>query len=122
MVDILPGQLPDRVGGTMRLGGHDVLLRPGTLASSLYLDAARCRQRFRHRYEMVPEYVSPLEEKGLVFSGSATDGTGTKQVFELPAHPFFLATQGHPELTSRPSYPDPMFRGFMKAVLERSQK
>ena len=122
VVDILPGQSPDRVGGTMRLGGHDVLLRPGTLASSLYLDAARCRQRFRHRYEMVPEYVSPLEEKGLVFSGSATDGTGTKQVFELPAHPFFLATQGHPELTSRPSYPDPMFRGFMKAVLERSQK
>lgn len=115
LIDILPGQPHDRLGGTMRLGGHDIALRPESLASHLYL-GNKCRQRFRHRYEFVTKYTGALEDKGLVFSGVATDGTKVKQILEIPGHPFFMATQGHPELTSRPSYPEPMFRGFVKAV------
>jgi len=97
------------------LGGHDIVLRSKSLASRLYL-GNKCRQRFRHRYEFVTKYAGGLEDKGLVFSGTATDGTKVKQILEIPGHPFFMATQGHPELTSRPSYPEPMFRGFVKAV------
>ncbi len=115
LIDILPGQLQDRLGGTMRLGGHDIVLRPESIASRLYL-GNKCRQRFRHRYEFVTKYAGALEDKGLVFSGTATDGTKVKQILEIPGHPFFMATQGHPEFTSRPSYPEPMFRGFVKAA------
>jgi CTP synthase len=100
----------------MRLGGHDIALRPGTLAASLYRDAPTCRQRFRHRYELVAEYVGALEGGGMAFSGAATDGSLTKQILEIPGHPFFLATQGHPELSSRPARPEPMFRGFLEAA------
>jgi len=115
LIDILPGQPQDRPGGTMRLGGHDIALQSESLASRLYL-GNKCRQRFRHRYEFVTKYAVELEGKGLVFSGTAMDGTKVKQILEIPGHPFFMATQGHPELTSRPSYPEPMFRGFVKAV------
>jgi len=121
IIDIMPGQ-SGQMGGTMRLGGGDVTLRPGTLASSLYLGAATCRQRFRHRYEFVSKYAAALENGGLVFSGAAADGSGAKQILEIPSHPFFLATQEHPELTSRPSYPEPMFRGFIKAIVQRTAK
>lgn len=119
IIDILPGQT-GLMGGTMRLGGHNVALRPGTLAASLYLGAPTCRQRFRHRYEFLPKYIGQLESGGLTFSGTATDGSGVKQILELPDHPFYLATQGHPELTSRPSYPEPMFRGFLKAIVDKT--
>ena len=115
LIDLLPGQPKDRLGGTMRLGGYDIALRPGSLVSHLYL-SNKCRQRFRHRYEFVAKYAGALESKGLVFSGTATDGTKVKQILEIPGHPFFMATQGHPEFTSRPSYPEPMFRGFIKAM------
>jgi len=114
-IDVLPGQ-SGRMGGTMRLGGHDIALRPGTLAASLYGGAPSCRQRFRHRHELVAEYVGALEGGGMEFSGEATDGSLAKQILEIPGHPFFLATQGHPELASRPSRPEPMFRGFLEAV------
>ena len=114
-IDVLPGQ-SGRMGGTMRLGGHDIALRPRTLAASLYLGAPTCRQRFRHRHELVAEYVGALEAGGMEFSGEATDGSLAKQILEIPGHPFFLATQGHPELSSRPARPEPMFRGFLEAV------
>ena len=118
LIDILPGQPKNRLGGTMRLGGYDIALRPESLASLLYL-GNKCRQRFRHRYEFVTKYTGALEGKGLVFSGTATDGTKVKQILELPEHPFFMATQGHPELTSRPSYPEQMFLGFVKSMDKR---
>lgn len=118
VIDILPGQADDCMGGTMRLGGHDISLCPDSKAAVLYR-SDRIRLRFRHRYELVSDYVDVLEEKGMLFSGTATDGSGVKQILELQDHPFFLATQGHPELTSRPSYPDPMFKGFMSAVAQR---
>lgn len=119
IIDILPNQTSGQLGGTMRLGGHDVSLREKSFAHGMYFGADTCRLRFRHRYEMVSRYVSVLESKGLVFSGSATDGSGVKQILELPGHPFFVATQAHPEMTSRPSYPEPMFRGLVKAAISR---
>jgi len=119
IIDMLPGQ-SGQLGGTMRLGGGDISLRPGTLAASLYFDAPSCRQRFRHRYEFVSKYATALESGGMVFSGTASDGSDVRQILEVPSHPFFLATQGHPELTSRPSYPEPMFRGFIRAVVQRA--
>jgi len=119
IIDMMPGQ-SGQMGGTMRLGGGDISLRPGTFAASLYLDAPSCRQRFRHRYEFVSKYAPALESGGMVFSGTASDGSGVRQILEVPSHPFFLATQGHPELTSRPSYPEPMFRGFIRAVVQRA--
>jgi CTP synthase len=76
--------------------------------------------RFRHRYEVDPRYVAALEAAGLVFSGKAPHYP-IMQVLELPAtvHPYFIATQAHPELTSRPLRPDPFFLGLVRAGIER---
>jgi len=121
VIDVLPEQKKiEGLGGTMRLGGRDVLLKPGTLAARLFNDARQVRLRFRHRYEVDPRYIETLERHGLIFSGTAP-GHPIMQVLELPqdVHPFFLGTQAHPELTSRPLRPSPMFMGFCQAALER---
>lgn len=115
IIDILPGQ-SNLMGGTMRLGGHDISLQPDTKLASLYVGAKICRQRFRHRYELMSEYVEVLEEHGMIFTGISRDNDCTRQILELPGHPFYLATQGHPEFTSRPLNPEPMFRGFIEAT------
>lgn len=129
VIDILPDQ-SGRMGNTMRLGAHNITIKPATLLASLYpMGVSTCTQRFRHRYELIPKYVPTLEQAGMVFSGKMLSKTSVsrileslgnveiKQVCELPVHPFFIATQGHPEMTSRPLSPDPMFRGFIKAAL-----
>ncbi len=119
VIDVLPEQKRiDRLGGNMRRGGHDVLLTPGTLVSRLFDGAERVRLRFRHRYEVAPQYVESLQQFGIVFSGRTPDGK-IMQVLELPeqTHAFFLATQAHPELTSRPLCPQPMFVGLVHAAL-----
>lgn len=121
VIDMLPEQKEiEGLGGNMRLGGHDIVLKPGTRASRLYNDATRVRLRFRHRYEVDPRYISRLEEAGLIFSGKAPDYP-IMQVLELPqdVHPFFLATQAHPELTSRPLRPDPFFLGLVRAAMKK---
>ncbi|UCF35014.1 MAG: CTP synthase (glutamine hydrolyzing) [Phycisphaerales bacterium] len=119
VVDLLPEQKGiEGLGGNMRLGGYDVMLSPGSLVSRLSGDADRIRLRFRHRYEVNPCFVDRLEQAGLVFSGSTPDGR-IMQVLELPEsrHPFFVATQAHPELTSRPLNPQPFFVGLVRAAL-----
>jgi CTP synthase len=119
VIDVLPGQREiERLGGNMRLGGQDVLLAPNSLVSRLFGDADRIRLRFRHRYEVTPEFVPLLEQHGLVFSGCDANRT-IMQVLELPqsVHPYFVATQSHPELTSRPLHPQPMFLGLIQAAL-----
>ncbi len=124
VIDILPDQKEiEGLGGNMRLGGKDVDLRPGTLASELFSQATRVRLRFRHRYEVDPRYIQTLEDHGLIFSGKAP-GHPIMQVLELPrsVHPYFLGTQAHPELTSRPMRPQPMFLGFIKAASEYALK
>ncbi|MHC4234750.1 MAG: glutamine amidotransferase-related protein, partial [Planctomycetota bacterium] len=122
VIDVLPEQKRiEGLGGNMRLGGHDVVVTPETLLADLYRRPETIRLRFRHRYEVDPQYIAQLEAGGLVFSGRARKHP-IMQVLELPAekHPFFLATQAHAELTSRPLAPEPMFLGLVRAALHYS--
>jgi CTP synthase len=124
VVDILPEQKQiEGLGGNMRLGGRDVLIKPGTLAAKLFNNAPEVRLRFRHRYEVDPKYINILEKGGLVFSGKAPDYP-IMQILELPpsVHPYFVGTQAHPEFQSRPLRPQPMFLGLVKAALERAER
>ena len=100
-------------GATMRLGGQKIKIKSGTLAHKLYKNK-EVTERFRHRYEINPEYVNTLETKGFVFSGMTQDNR-IMQIGELPRRVFFLGCQYHPEFTSRPLTPNPLFRGFIKA-------
>ena len=107
------------LGGTMRLGLYPAQLREGSLAAELY-GAARVSERHRHRYEVNNAYRDQLAEAGLVFSGLSPDRNLVEYV-ELPreVHPFYIATQAHPELRSRPTAAHPLFRGLVGAALER---
>lgn len=116
VVDILPDQYTGQMGGTMKLGAREIFLKPNTVVSKLYGDINVCSQRFRHRYELVPEYVDRLKKFGIIFSGADFYDHNIKQILELPDHPFYVATQAHCEFTSRPLDPDPIFLGFMKAI------
>lgn len=117
VVFLLPEQLQkEYVGASMRLGVKDVEIIPNTLAYRLYKKKS-VRERFRHRYEVNPEYVQILEEHGFVFSGKAPNQP-IVQIGELPSHRFFMGTQFHPEFTSRPLKPHPIFDGFIKACIE----
>jgi CTP synthase len=122
VISILPEQKKiEGLGGNMRLGGQDVELTPGTLVAELFKGAKLIRQRFRHRFEVDPRYVEILEKAGLIFSGKHPVHP-IMQVLELPrdVHPYFLAGQFHPELTSRPLRPQPMFTGLVAAALNRT--
>lgn len=119
VIDILPEQKKiEGLGGNMRLGGHNVEIKPGTLAARLFAGARSTRLRFRHRYEVDPKYIEPLESAGMVFSGKAPDHP-IMQILELPDHPYFIGTQSHPEMTSRPLRPSPLFAGLVAAALGR---
>jgi CTP synthase len=119
VIDILPEQKKiEGLGGNMRLGGHDIELKPQTLAWKLFGRKNSIRMRFRHRYEVDPRYIEKLENEGLVFSGKAPNQP-IMQILELPSHPFFMGTQAHPCLTSRPLRPQPMFVGLVSAALQR---
>jgi len=110
------------MGGTMRLGLYPASLKPGTIVSRLYGDQSVVEERHRHRYEVNNAYRARLEEAGLVFSGLSPDGRLVEFV-ELPpdAHPFFVATQAHPEFLSRPTRPHPLFTGLIAAAIARSR-
>ncbi|HEX8341049.1 MAG TPA: CTP synthase [Tepidisphaeraceae bacterium] len=119
VIDVLPEQKKiEGLGGNMRLGGKDVELKLGTRVSSLFASAGRIRLRFRHRYEVDPKYVPQLESAGLVFSGKHPTQP-IMQMLELPGdvHPFFVGTQAHPEMSSRPLKPSPLFMGLTKAAI-----
>jgi CTP synthase len=122
VIDLLPEQkkIKDK-GGTMRLGAKHVLLRKGTLAHALYKQQTIFK-RFRHRYEVTPRYVKPLERAGLVFSGRDPKRAIMK-VMELPqsAHPYFVSTQFHPEFDSRLEEPEPLFAGLVAAAKKRKK-
>lgn len=116
VIDLLPEQKSvTEKGGTMRLGAHEIVIKKNTLAYSLY-KRERIFERHRHRYEVNPRYVQKLERAGLVFSGKSPDKR-RMEILELPGHPFFLATQFHPEFTSRLENPSPVFLGFVKSSL-----
>ncbi len=121
VIDILPEQKKiEGLGGNMRLGGYDVAVKPGTMAHEMF-GADMIRLRFRHRYEVDPRYVENLESAGMVFSGRSSKYP-IMQILELPrdVHPYFIGTQAHPEFTSRPLSPDPMFVGLVRASLDRA--
>lgn len=119
-------ELPDQkaiegLGGTMRLGGQDVVLSEGSRASWLFDRAQQIRERFRHRYEVEPARIDELEAAGLIFSGKHPTQP-IMQLLELPrdVHPYFMAAQFHPELTSRPLRPQPLFMGLLAAAAQRA--
>ncbi len=115
VISVLPEQKKiEGLGGTMRLGGRDIEVKENTLAHKLY-KKSKIRERFRHRYEVDPKYIEVLEKKGLVFSGKAPN-VPIMQILEIPKHPYFIASQYHPEFTSRPTKPNPLFFGLVKAA------
>ena len=119
VICILPEQDEiEELGGTLRLGGFDVVVKKGSLAHRLY-GKEKVRERFRHRFNVNTKYIDRLEEKGLLFSGMAPKKR-IMQIAEIPNHPFFVGTQFHPEFVSRPLKPSPIFLGFIKTCIEKS--
>lgn len=106
----------ENLGGTLRLGAYPCILKEGTKAHALY-GSAQISERHRHRYEVNNEFRAELQEKGLTLSGLSPDGRIVEMI-EIEDHPFFVGTQGHPELKSRPNRAHPLFRGFVKAADE----
>ncbi len=119
VINLLPEQ-QDVVdlGGTMRLGLYPCRVSPNTLASSLYKEEV-VYERHRHRYEFNNAYRNLFLDTGYVISGTSPDGRLVEMI-ELPQHPFFLATQFHPEFRSRPSTPHPLFQGFVQAAVREA--
>jgi CTP synthase len=105
------------LGGTMRLGAFTAKLLAGSRAAEIY-GASEISERHRHRYEVNNAYRDPLAEAGMTISGTSPDGNLVEMI-ELPDHPWFLATQFHPELKSRPGDPHPLFASFIAAALAR---
>ncbi|MFN8203770.1 MAG: CTP synthase [Solirubrobacteraceae bacterium] len=120
VIDLLPEQrdVAD-LGGTMRLGADPVKLHEGTRAREIYGEAV-IYERHRHRYEVSLNLRKRLEKAGLVASGTSPDER-LVEVIELPDHPFFVASQFHPEFKSRPERPAPLFREFVEAALRRAR-
>jgi len=106
----------DAKGGTMRLGAWPCKLKKGSLAAEAY-GTSRISERHRHRWEINPKYHSQLKKAGMVFSGSSPDGR-LVEIVELKDHPYFLATQFHPEFKGRPTRPHPLFNKFVERMLE----
>ena len=104
------------IGGTIRLGAYPCVLAKNSLAHSLY-GTDNISERHRHRYEVNNDFRAVLTEKGLLLSGTSPDNR-IVEMCELPGHPFYIATQGHPELKSRPNRPHPLFRGLIEAALK----
>jgi len=110
------------MGGTMRLGLYEAKLEKGSLAAEIY-GSETASERHRHRYEVNNHYREQIAQSGLVFSGTSPDGHLVEYV-ELPksVHPYYIGTQAHPEFRSRPTKPNPMFHGLVKAALERQKQ
>lgn len=126
VIDIMPEQkknLEDsNYGATMRLGAYPALIEKGTIAYGAY-KKNKISERHRHRWEVNPEYIDRLVKGGLVFSGKSPDGT-LMEITELPesVHPFFVGSQFHPELQSKPLDPHPLFVGLIGAALKLKKK
>ncbi len=118
VIDILPDKknLED-IGGTLRLGSYPCTLQAGTKALELY-GKAEITERHRHRYEVNNDFREALTQKGLTLSGLSPDGYIVEMI-ELDSHPYYVATQAHPEFKSRPDASHPLFRGLIQAALER---
>jgi CTP synthase len=119
VIDLLPEQKKIKnLGGTMRLGNWPCQLVPRTLARKIY-GKDLVEERHRHRYEVNPKYIKTLNDKGLVFSGHSPNRK-LMEIVEIGDHPFYIGTQFHPEFTSRPLAPNPVFYNFISASLKKS--
>jgi len=123
VIDFIPEQVKilqdSRYGATMRLGAYPAILKNGTFVHKLY-NQKKIYERHRHRYEVSPDYVERLEKCGLVFSGRSPDGV-LMEFMEIQDHPYFVATQAHPEFKSRPMKPSPLFDGLIKAAKKKKK-
>lgn len=123
VIDVMPDQKQKikegNMGGTMRLGAYSAVLEKDSIAFRAY-GKKEISERHRHRYEVNPDYIERITEKGGVFSGVSPNGK-LMEIFELPEteHPFFLGTQFHPEFKSTPLHPHPLFLSFLKAAAAR---
>jgi CTP synthase len=117
VIDLLPeqGSVVD-MGGTMRLGAHEIILEKDCITARLYKKNI-ISERHRHRYEVNPKYIEKINKAGLRFVGRSKDGT-RMEVMELKGHPFFLGCQFHPEFKSRPGKPSPLHFGLLRAALK----
>lgn len=126
VVDVMPDQkkliAEGNYGGTMRLGSYPALLKEGSIAREAY-GTETVDERHRHRYEINPEFIPQLVEKGLIFSGTSPDGV-LMEIAELPKeeHPFMLGCQFHPELQARPLAPHPLFNAFLEAAIDTKNR
>ena len=121
VIDVMPEQKvllkEKKYGATMRLGAYDCTLRPHTVARRAY-GADMISERHRHRYELNNEFREILEKKGMIMSGINPE-KDLVEIIELPNHPFFVATQFHPEFKSRPLKPHPLFLEFIKSAIKK---
>ncbi len=107
------------LGGTMRLGAYPARLKEGSRVAEIY-GAEEISERHRHRFEVDMAWSERLAENGVVFSGTSPDGE-LPEIMEIPAHPWFIGVQYHPELKSRPFDPHPLFASFIEAAVKRSR-
>lgn len=120
IIDFIHGIDQNNLGGTLRLGKMKTTLKPKTLAAKLY-QTNEVWERHRHRYEFNNDYRERFEkEAGIVFSGIYLE-KGLVEVIELPKNKFFIACQYHPEFTSRPNKPNPLFKGFIEAIIQKTK-
>jgi CTP synthase len=119
VIDLMPEQRNvDQMGGSMRLGLYPCKLLPGSLAHKAYGEEV-VYERHRHRFEFNNEYREVLGDAGMVFSGMSPNGR-LVEIIELAGHPWFVASQFHPEFRSRPNRPHPLFRDFVRAAFLQS--
>jgi len=121
VIHLMPDQNGiEDIGGTLRLGTYPCLLSDNSLAKQIYDGESIIEERHRHRYEVNNDYRTQLEKAGMELSGISPDGRIVEMV-EIPSHPWFVATQAHPEFKSRPNRPHPLFKGFIKAALDNKK-
>ena len=120
VIDMLPEQrVVTDLGGTMRLGGHDVFIKKPSRAFDIY-KTGKIRERHRHRFELNQEYLESLEERGMRYTAFSDNGRRA-EILEIEGHPFYMATQYHPEYISRPERPEPIYVAFVAACVRRAK-
>ena len=121
VIALMPDQEDvEDLGGTLRLGSYPCVLADGSLSLELF-GQKEIQERHRHRYEVNNAYRKELAEKGMTIAGTSPDGHIVEMI-EIPANPFFVGTQGHPEFKSRPNHAHPLFRGFIQAAVDKLNK
>jgi CTP synthase len=115
VVDLLPEQKNvEDMGGSLRLGGHNIKIKPNTIAQRIYASDS-INKRHRHRYEINKNYITDFKKHGMIFSAES-DGGKRMEILEIPSHKFYLGVQFHPEFNSRPGFPEESFVSFVKAA------